>query len=102
MRQFLVGWIVVLDSVPSIDLVAHLPAFLDGLFSFLSESSRDIIAITNSVLNDFLGEIRKGGEGVEWGKMMPILIKASASIGTKKGKNGLIWEEGERVNMEYE
>ena len=35
--QFLVSWISVLDSVPDIDLLGHLPKFLDGLFKILSD-----------------------------------------------------------------
>lgn len=33
-RQFLVGWITVLDSVPDIDMLGFLPDFLDGNFLF--------------------------------------------------------------------
>ena len=33
-RQFLVGWITVLDSVPDIDMLGFLPDFLDGKCSF--------------------------------------------------------------------
>lgn len=29
-RQFLVGWITVLDSVPEIDMLGFLPDFLEG------------------------------------------------------------------------
>jgi hypothetical protein len=29
-RQFLVGWITMLDSVPDIDMLGFLPDFLDG------------------------------------------------------------------------
>ena len=32
-RQFLVGWITVLDSVPDIDMLGFLPDFLDGRWS---------------------------------------------------------------------
>lgn len=32
-RQFLVGWITVLDSVPDIDMLGFLPDFLDGKLS---------------------------------------------------------------------
>lgn len=32
-RQFLVGWITVLDSVPDIDMLGFLPDFLDGMYS---------------------------------------------------------------------
>jgi len=31
-RQFLISWITVLDSVPDIELLDYLPEFLDGLF----------------------------------------------------------------------
>jgi vacuole morphology and inheritance protein 14 len=35
-RQFLVGWITVLDSVPDIDMLGFLPDFLDGNPTFFS------------------------------------------------------------------
>lgn len=34
-RQFLVGWITVLDSVPDIDMLGFLPDFLDGNIFFI-------------------------------------------------------------------
>ena len=33
-RQFLVGWITVLDSVPDIDMLGFLPDLLDGKYLF--------------------------------------------------------------------
>lgn len=41
-RQFLVSWIAVLDSVPDIDMLEHLPEFMEGLLSMLSDPNRDI------------------------------------------------------------
>ena len=41
-RQLLIGWIQVLDSVPDIDMLDWLPTFLDGLFNMLSDSNPDI------------------------------------------------------------
>ena len=41
-RQFLVSWISVLDSVPDIDMLEHLPMFMEGLLSMLSDPNRDI------------------------------------------------------------
>ena len=40
-RQFLVGWITVLDSVPDIDMLGFLPDFLDGkhFLSFICYSA---------------------------------------------------------------
>ena len=40
MRQFLVSWISVLDSVPDLNMVVHLPAILDGIFLFLSDPNK--------------------------------------------------------------
>lgn len=39
-RQFLVSWISVLDSVPDLNMVVHLPAILDGIFLFLSDANK--------------------------------------------------------------
>ena len=39
-RQLLVGWITVLDSVPDINMLDWLPDFLDGLFNMLSDGNR--------------------------------------------------------------
>lgn len=41
-RQLLVSWITVLDSVPEIDMLDYLPEFLSGLFSMLSDGNREI------------------------------------------------------------
>ena len=57
-RQFLVGWISALDSVPDIDLLAHLPVFFDGLFHMLADPNKEIRQQTFSVLSEFLREIR--------------------------------------------
>lgn len=41
-KQFIISWITVLDDVPSIDLVIHLPEILDGLFKMLSDPTSEI------------------------------------------------------------
>ncbi|VAI08191.1 unnamed protein product [Triticum turgidum subsp. durum] len=57
-RQFLVGWITVLDSVPDIDMLGFLPDFLDGLFNMLSDSSHEIRQQADAALSEFLQEIK--------------------------------------------
>ncbi|KAH9624428.1 hypothetical protein KSS87_008369 [Heliosperma pusillum] len=57
-RQFLVGWITVLDSVPDIDMLGFLPDFLDGLFNMLSDTSHEIRQQADSALSEFLQEIK--------------------------------------------
>jgi vacuole morphology and inheritance protein 14 len=58
-RTFLVGWITLLDSIPDLELVTHLPSFLGGLFKFLSDSNQDVHTTTQTALDRFLAEIKK-------------------------------------------
>ncbi|GMI02008.1 hypothetical protein TrST_g6121 [Triparma strigata] len=72
-RQLLVGWIVVLDSVPDINMIDWLPDFLDGLFNMLSDGNREIRQAADSALSEFLREI-KSSSVVEFGPMVGILV----------------------------
>ncbi|KAG7390932.1 hypothetical protein PHYBOEH_006876 [Phytophthora boehmeriae] len=72
-RQLLVGWITVLDSVPDIDMLDWLPEFLDGLFNMLSDGNREIRQAADSALAEFLREIKQT-EDVEFGRMVDILV----------------------------
>jgi vacuole morphology and inheritance protein 14 len=58
-RMFLVNWISVLDSIPDLELISYLPAFLKGLIQFLSDPNDDVRTATQQVLNGFLQDIRK-------------------------------------------
>ena len=54
-----VQWIVVLSSVPDLELLSYLPTFLDGIFGYLSdESSGDVRVGALGLLDGFLKEIR--------------------------------------------
>ncbi|PNX93522.1 protein VAC14 [Trifolium pratense] len=77
-RQFLVGWITVLDSVPDIDMLGFLPDFLDGLFNMLSDSSHEIRQQADSALSEFLQEI-KNSPSVDYGRMAQILVQRAGS-----------------------
>ncbi|GAU20374.1 hypothetical protein TSUD_11920 [Trifolium subterraneum] len=77
-RQFLVGWITVLDSVPDIDMLGFLPDFLDGLFNMLSDSSHEIRQQADSALSEFLHEI-KNSPSVDYGRMAQILVQRAGS-----------------------
>ncbi|THH12251.1 hypothetical protein EW145_g93 [Phellinidium pouzarii] len=57
-RSFLVSWIIVLDSVPELELISYLPEFLDGLFKYLSDPTEDVRVATENLLADFLRELR--------------------------------------------
>lgn len=58
-RSFLVSWITVLDSVPELELVTYLPEFLEGLLKYLSDPIEDVRTATETILADFLREIRQ-------------------------------------------
>jgi vacuole morphology and inheritance protein 14 len=57
-RTFLVAWISLLDSIPDLELVTHLPRFLRGLFKFLSDPNQDVKTATQKTLERFLTEIK--------------------------------------------
>lgn len=58
-RTFLVSWVTLLDTIPDLELVHYLPAFLGGLFKFLSDPNRDVHVVTQGTLERFLNEIKK-------------------------------------------
>ncbi|KAI4207943.1 MAG: hypothetical protein LQ346_000280 [Caloplaca aetnensis] len=58
-RTFLVSWVTLLDTIPDLELVHYLPAFLGGLFKFLSDPNRDVHVATQGALERFLTEIKK-------------------------------------------
>jgi vacuole morphology and inheritance protein 14 len=72
-RQLLVGWIVILDSVPDTQMLDWLPDFLDGLFNMLSDGNREIRQAADSALGEFLREIKTSAV-VEFGPMVGILV----------------------------
>ena len=90
-RQFLVSWISVLDSVPDSCTVRFLPEFLDPLFTILADPrfckyryryqfwyhanpSPEISSMCNKLLEDFLGHITDQPDQVDFGGMIGILI----------------------------
>lgn len=58
-RNFLVGWLTLLDSIPDLELVTYLPDFLGGLLKFLGDQNPDIRASTQTCLDKFLNEIKR-------------------------------------------
>ena len=58
-RTFLVSWLTLLDTIPDLELVYYLPAFLGGLFKFLGDPNRDVYVATQGLLERFLNEIKK-------------------------------------------
>ena len=72
-RQLIVGWITLLDSIPDISMLDYLADFLDGLFNMLSDSNREIRQAADSALSDFLVELSNSAV-VEFSPIISILV----------------------------
>ena len=100
-RQFLVGWITLLDSIPDLELVTFLPDFLGGLLKFLSDPNRDVHVATQSCLEKFLNEIKriarvKKGIAVSRKSREGVKRKREESVDSDSVVIGL--EEGDEVD----
>lgn len=58
-RMFLVSWLTLLDTIPDLELVCYLPAFLGGLIKFLGDPNKDVHVATQNLLERFLTEIKR-------------------------------------------
>ncbi|KAM8946669.1 protein VAC14 homolog isoform 2-T2 [Pelodytes ibericus] len=73
-RQFIISWILVLESVPDINLLDYLPEILDGLFQILGDNSKEIRKMCEVSLGEFLKEIKKLPASVKFAEMANILV----------------------------
>ncbi|XP_059119990.1 protein VAC14 homolog [Peromyscus eremicus] len=73
-RQFIISWILVLVSVPDINLLDYLPEILDGLFQILGDNGKEIRKMCEVVLGEFLKEIKKNPSSVKFAEMANILV----------------------------
>ncbi|XP_060694246.1 protein VAC14 homolog [Hemiscyllium ocellatum] len=73
-RQFIISWILVLECVPDINLLEYLPEILDGLFQILGDNSREIRKMCETVLVEFLKEIKRNPSSVKFAEMANILV----------------------------
>lgn len=89
-RQFIISWILVLESVPDINLLDYLPEILDGLFQILGDSSKEIRRTCEVVLGEFLKEIKKTPSSVKFAEMANILVIHCQVSDESKMTNDLI------------
>ncbi|KAG6152162.1 hypothetical protein E4U48_007097 [Claviceps purpurea] len=102
-RQFLVGWMTLLDSIPDLELVTYLPEFLGGLLKFLGDQNVDVRTATQSCLDKFLNEIKRIAR-VKRG----ILESKKSREGVKRKRQGSViteslrpcLDEGDEVNSD--
>lgn len=86
-RQLVIGWVTVLDSVPELDMLQYLPEILAGLFDMLADNVKDIRQQADACLHAFLLEIKDSlepgrenvvyktpAESIALGLMVQILI----------------------------
>jgi vacuole morphology and inheritance protein 14 len=72
-RQLIIGWITLLDSIPDISMLDYLADFLDGIFNMLSDSNREIRQAADSSLSEFLRELA-ASTVVEFGPIISVLV----------------------------
>ncbi|XP_023678505.1 protein VAC14 homolog [Paramormyrops kingsleyae] len=89
-RQFIISWILVLESVPDINLLDYLPEILDGLFQILGDSSKEIRKMCEVALGEFLKEIKKTPSTVKFAEMANILVIHCQVSDESKSTNDLI------------
>lgn len=89
-RQLLVGWIMVLNAVPGINMLDYLPEFLDGLFNMLSDGNREIRQAADNALSEFLREIKEA-DVIEFGPMVNILVGQSRSKEKNNRLTAICW-----------
>jgi len=89
-RQLLVGWISVLNSVPDISMLDYLPEFLEGLFSMLSDGNREIRQAADNSLDEFLKELSTA-DVTEFGPMATIIFSQCYSKEDLTRLRGLQW-----------
>jgi hypothetical protein len=65
---------VILDNVPDIEMVQYLPKFLDGVFVMLSDPSDEIRSVVGAALSEFLAQIKKRANRVDFGAIVQIVI----------------------------
>ncbi|XP_071613182.1 protein VAC14 homolog isoform X2 [Heliangelus exortis] len=71
---WLLSKILVLESVPDINLLDYLPEILDGLFQILGDNSKEIRKMCEVALGEFLKEIKKNPSSVKFAEMANILV----------------------------
>jgi len=98
-RQLIVGWITLLDSIPDISMLDYLPDFLDGLFNMLSDSNREIRQAADSALSDFLRALSVS-KVVEFGPIVSILVRQCRSKERLNRLTAITWIQ-ELINHEY-
>ena len=108
-RTFLVSWVTLLDTIPDLELVFYLPAFLGGLFRFLSDSNRDVHIATQGCLERFLTETKKIAKvkrGIAESRQGASVLKAkqsgSSASGSLRSEQSTVNEKSDAADDEVD
>ncbi|KAI9294730.1 ARM repeat-containing protein [Neoconidiobolus thromboides FSU 785] len=88
-RSFLINWLSVLNSIPEIELISHLPKFLHGLLSFLADNNPDVVTSTHILFFDFLKDIRDSA------------LNQNTEFNSSLGQGNGLWLPGQGVVIDY-
>jgi vacuole morphology and inheritance protein 14 len=75
------GWLQVLVSIPTLNLLQDLPNFLNGIFVMLSDKQRDIRIAAENVLAEFLDELNNSNT-IDYPKIIEIIVPHCFSGGS--------------------
>jgi vacuole morphology and inheritance protein 14 len=79
-RQFIVSWLKVLDSEPSINIIHYISELLDGLFQILDDPNQEIKKLCESLLGELLKEIStQPVEKLKFDEIINIILIHSAN-----------------------
>lgn len=73
-RQFIISWISILNAVPGINMIYYLPEILDGLLFMLDDNMQEIHRTCETLLSQFLKNIRSSPQDADIPGMINILI----------------------------
>ncbi|KAK9844103.1 hypothetical protein WJX81_004529 [Elliptochloris bilobata] len=78
-RAFLLSWMQVLASVPDLDMLAHLPRFLERMLDCLRDPMCEVRVQAAKVLQDLLLEVQTSAGDVDVGSLTVVLATAAHS-----------------------
>eukprot|EP00210_Caulerpa_lentillifera_P003830 g3658.t1 len=92
-RQFLIGWVVALFSMPSLDMLPFLPEILPGLMSMLEDNHQEIRQLVANTLKDFLMELAGSADEsvVDYVALLKVLLESCHSMDTTTCQTSLQW-----------
>ena len=91
-QKLLVSWMIVLDSIPNLTMVAFLPNYLEGLFLLLSSKQENVKKTAYNFIKDLLAEVLQCFHGeLDLLFVMETMAKLSANSNEAVRTEAIIW-----------